>query len=168
MKFADRVYLIFLILVAAWCGGLVLAPVLSGAMPEVSSALYSCYEPICHQIDARSFHLHGGKVAVCARCSSIYFGFFLALMVYPLFRRFGAQSLPARSWIVLAVGPMALDVLLNASGVHASTLFTRAVTGGLFGFVIPFYIVPVLTEGVTQLRDQFTSRGGLSYARKAQ
>ncbi len=168
MTLVKRTYLIFLLLVAAWCGGSVLAPALSGPMPGLSSALYACYEPICHQIDSRSFHLEGGKLAVCARCSAIYVAFFLALLAYPFFRRPREQSLPSRLWVVLAIAPMVLDVVLNFTGLHASTLATRAVSGGLFGLIIPFYIVPVLTEAVSQLRGQLLSRGGLFYARKAQ
>jgi uncharacterized membrane protein len=168
MTFVKRVYLIFLLLVAAWCGGIILAPALSGPMPGVSSALYACYEPICHQIDGHSFHLGDEKLAVCARCSSIYFGFLLALIAYPFIRRLGNASVPPRPWIVLAIGPMILDVMFSLVGFHASTLLTRAVSGGLFGLVIPFFIVPVLTEAVTQLRGQLSSRGGFFYARKAQ
>ncbi|HCA81378.1 MAG TPA: hypothetical protein DEP53_16740 [Bacteroidetes bacterium] len=168
MTLTHRTYLVVVLLVAAWCGGILLAPALSGSMPGVSSALYACYEPICHQIDARSFHSDGGKLAVCARCSSIYFTFLLALIAYPLFRRLSEQSLPSRFWIVVAIGPMVVDVTLNFLGLHGSTLLTRAVSGGLFGLIVPWYIIPVLVEAVSQLRSQLLSRGGLFYARKAQ
>lgn len=168
MTLTHRIYLVLLLLVAAWCAGFFLAPSLSGSVPGVSSLLYACYEPVCHQIDGRSFHLEGEKLAVCARCTSIYVGFFFALMIYPFFRKLSEQSVPSRMWILLAVVPMALDVTLNFFGLHASTLLTRAFSGGLFGLMLPWYIVPVLIEAVSQLRGQLLSRGGLFYARKAQ
>ena len=168
MTLTHRIYLVVLLLGAAWCGGFLLAPALSGSMPGVSSVLYACYEPICHQIDARSFHLEGGKLAVCARCASMYGAFLLALVVYPLFRRLDGHPLTSPFWIALAIGPMVVDVALNFFGLHGSTLLTRAVSGGLFGLIVPWYIVPVLIEAVAQLRSQFLSRGGLFYARKAQ
>lgn len=168
MTFSRRIYAVILLLVAAWCGGFVLAPLLSGSMPGVSSALYACYQPICHQIDSRSFHVDGGKLAVCARCSAIYVGFLLALIVYPLIRRLDEHAVPSRFWIVLAIGPMIADVMLNFFGLQSSTLLTRAISGGLFGVIIPMYILPVLIEAVSQLRGQLLSRGGLFYGRKAQ
>lgn len=168
MAFATRAYLVLLLLVAVWCGGLLLAPLLAGSVPDLSSLLYRCYEPICHQVDARSFHVGGEKVAVCARCSSIYFGFLFALVVYPFLVRPGSGSAPHRNWIAFAVAPMIGDVFLSLSGLHESTLLTRAVSGGIFGLVIPFFVLPVLIEAFSQLRSQFLSRGGSFYARKAQ
>jgi hypothetical protein len=63
---------------------------------------------------------------------------------------------------------MIIDVVLNVTGIHFSTLFTRSVSGALFGLILPLYLIPVLTEAVTQLRDQLSSSGGPTYARKAQ
>jgi uncharacterized membrane protein len=168
MTFTKRTYLLLLLLVAAWCVGFFLAPMLSTTAPGVSAGLYACYEPICHQLDGRSFHVEEGKFAVCARCTSIYLGFFLALIAYPFLRRLDETSVPSRMWILLAVVPMGVDVALSFLGIHSSTFVTRAVSGGLFGFIMPWFVVPVFIEAVSQLRDQFSSRGGLFYARKAQ
>ena len=168
MEFNKRTYLILLLLVALWCGGIVLAPSLSTTLPGVSSFLYSFYSPICHQIDARSFHLFGEKIGVCSRCSSIYFGFLLSLAFYPFFQQLHAPAFPKRHWIALAVFPMLIDVLTNFAGIHDSTLLTRAITGSLFGIILPFYLIPPLLEGIAQLRDQHIARGGFFYARKTQ
>lgn len=168
MEFNTRTYLILLLLVAMWCGGIVLAPSLSTALPGVSSSLYSFYSPICHQIDARSFHLSGEKIGVCSRCSSIYFGFLFSLALYPLFRNIQVPALPKKHWIALAILPMLIDVLMNLVGIHESTLLTRAITGLLFGLILPLYLIPPLLEGIAQLRDQHLARGGFFYARKTQ
>ena len=165
---AKSIYRVFVVLVAAWCAGILLAPLLVTAAPGVSSLLYLWYEPVCHQIDARSFHLFGAKLAVCARCSSLYFGFLFSVLMYPLVRQVVGDSVPHRAWVVLAVVPMIIDVVLNVTGIHFSTLFTRSVSGALFGLILPLYLIPVLTEAVTQLRDQLSSSGGPTYARKAQ
>jgi uncharacterized membrane protein len=168
MEFNTRTYLVFLLLVALWCGGIVLAPSLSTTLPGVSTFLYSFYSPICHQIDARSFHLFGEKLSVCSRCSSIYFGFLLSVALYPFFRDIRVPAFPKRHWIALAVLPMLIDVLMNFAGVHESALLTRAVTGLAFGLILPFYLIPPLLEGIAQLRDQHIARGGFFYARKTQ
>lgn len=168
MEFNKRTYLTLLLLVALWCGGIVLAPSLGTTLPGVSSFLYSFYSPICHQIDARSFHLFGEKIGVCSRCSSIYFGFLLSLVLYPLFRNIQAPAFPKRHWIAFAILPMLIDVFMNFMGIHESTLLTRAITGLLFGLILPFYVIPPLLEGIAQLRDQHLARGGFFYARKTQ
>ncbi len=168
MEINKRTYLVLLFLVALWCGGIVLAPSLSAALPNVSSLLYSFYSPICHQIDGRSFHIVGEKLGVCSRCSSIYFGFLFSLILYPFFKNLRAPALPGRHWIALAILPMVIDVTLNFAGIHGSTLLTRAITGLTFGLVLPFYLIPPLLEGIVQLRDQFLVRGGFFYARKTQ
>ena len=166
--FKKRTYVVFVSLVAAWCGGMILAPALVERFPGLANALYAFYAPVCHQIDVRSFHLFGGKLAVCIRCSSIYFTFFLSLLAFPLFRSVTNPAYPANSWIALAMVPMAVDVFLDLTGLHTSSALTREITGALFGAILPLYLVPPLLEGVSQLRDQFHARGGFLYARKTQ
>jgi len=168
MEFNKRIYLILLLLVALWCAGIVLAPCLSSVLPGVSAFLYSFYSPICHQIDARSFHLFGEKIGVCSRCSAIYFGFLVSVALYPFFRKLRSPAFPKNHWIALAVLPMLIDVAANFVGIHDSSLLTRAITGLLFGLILPFYIIPPLLEGIAQLRDQQLAQGGFFYARKTQ
>jgi uncharacterized membrane protein len=168
MELNKRTYLVFLSLVAAWCGGILLAPILNAAHHNIASALYTFYSPICHQIDGRSFHFLGEKLGVCARCSSIYFSFLLSLLFYPALKQVATPSLPKRHWIALAIIPMVIDVCLTFTGIHSSTLLTRAVTGALFGSILPFYLLPPLLEGIAQFWDQHLARGGSVYARKTQ
>jgi uncharacterized membrane protein len=168
MESNKRVYTILLLLVALWCSGILLAPVLQTSNPGAASILYSVYSPMCHQIDGHCFHLFDAKWGVCIRCSAIYFSFFLSLLFYPLLRRLSAPSYPQRWWVVLAVAPMIIDVFLSFTGIHPSTSLTRMISGVLFGSVLPLYIVPPLLEGVAQLRSQLSARGGFFYARKAQ
>jgi uncharacterized membrane protein len=166
MESNRRVYSILLVLVALWCFGIPLAPALHASHPWASSILYSAYSPVCHQIDGHCFHLSDAKWGVCIRCSAIYFSFFLSLLFYPLLRRLSTPSYPERWWVALAVAPMIVDVFLSFTGIHPSTPFTRMISGVLFGLVLPLYIVPPLLEGVAQLRNQFSARGGFFYARK--
>ena len=63
---------------------------------------------------------------------------------------------------------MVIDVSLNVTGIHPSTVTTRAVTGVFFGAILPFYLMPPLLEGFSQAWHRLILRGGLFYARKAQ
>ncbi len=70
-----------------WCGAIVLAPAFAAWQslpPWVSSLLYRFFDPVCHQIDGRSFHLLGFPLAVCSRCSSVYLAFLAGALLYPL------------------------------------------------------------------------------------
>lgn len=168
MNTSKRIYLVFLFLVTLWCAGIMLAPLVKAFGHGASSILYSLYSPICHQIDQRSLHLAGEKLGVCARCSSIYGSFLIALLIYPLIQRLGSPLLPKRWWLSVAVVPMLIDVTLNITGIYPSTMETRAVTGIFFGAILPLYLVPPLLEGFSQLWHRLTLRGGLFYARKAE
>jgi len=168
MNTSKRIFLVFLTLVALWCAGILLAPLLKSAGLSASSILYSFYSSICHQIDGRSLHLAGHKLGVCARCASLYLGFFLALLIYPFLRTLQMKQVPGRLWLFIGVAPMIVDVLLNITGLHASTIATRTVSGLFFGALLPFYLVPPLLEAVTQVIDRLPSRGGLTYARKTE
>jgi hypothetical protein len=53
-------------------------------------AAYSVGHLICHQLPARSFHLWGAALPVCARCSGIYVGAAIAALVRA--SRFGGQA----------------------------------------------------------------------------
>lgn len=170
MEFNKRIYRIFLSLVAVWCGFIVAAPLLASYAPlsSVASQVYSLFSPICHQFDSRSFHLAGEKLGVCIRCSSIYFSFLSSLALYPMVRRLASPTIPQLRWLLLALAPMAMDVLLNLISLHLSTTLTRVLSGALFGGILPFFLFPPLVEAVSQIRNRLTLPGGIFYARKAQ
>lgn len=145
-------------------------PALLADLPSgkaVADALYQFFSLICHQLDARSFHIGSQKLAVCIRCSSIYFAFFLSLLLYPFLKLF-RHDYPPRLVLLLAALPMAADVVLNVAGVLSSSAISRVITGVLLGGVLPFYVMPSLQEAVEQLRRQILFSGGLSHARKTE
>jgi uncharacterized membrane protein len=147
-----RIYIIFTALVALWCAGILAAPVLKHTGLNGSADIaYSVFSRVCHQNDARSFHVEGEKLGVCIRCSAIYFGFLAGLLFMPLSGVLKRMQMPKPMMIIAVLIPMALDVVLNDTGLYASTTMTRAATGLLFGSVMPWCIVPLLIEACTQL-----------------
>jgi uncharacterized membrane protein len=168
MKPAKRIQLILLLLIGLWSAGILLAPMLSAAGSPIGSALYSLYAPVCHQFDHRSFHVDGEKLGVCVRCSAIYFSFFLSSVVLAAWRKKAAASLPAHRWIFVAVIPMGIDAILSLLTGYESTTVSRAVTGALFGLIMPWYVLPLFIEALSQLRTQFIIKEGSPYVREAQ
>ena len=124
----------------------------------VEDFIYRLFSRICHQLDARSLHLFGAKLAVCARCTSIYFAFLLSVVFYPLLvkrRRFTfltRETKESPRALFLSILPLLLDVVLSETGVHQSTLITRVVTGMIFGITLPFILIPPADNALKELR----------------
>lgn len=166
MDRSRTLYRILLLLVVLWCAGIVVAPLArtAGFPSAVPTSIYGVFSHVCHQFADRSFSLGGEPLAVCVRCTAIYFGFLLTLLVFPLVRSLDNEAVPPRWVLLAAVSPMALDVALNILGLHASSVLTRVLSGSLAGLVLPCYVVPPLLEGVNKL----LSPGESFNARQAQ
>jgi uncharacterized membrane protein len=148
-------YSIILVGAMVWCAAILLAPYLAASSSPFAVFVYQAFHPICHQVPERSFHLFGQKLAVCARCSSIYFAFLMGVALYPFINpSIHCSNNPTRGILVAALLPMLIDVGLDLLGIHESTFVTRTMTGIIFGVVIPFFVLPDAIEGVQQLASQ--------------
>lgn len=126
-----------------WGSLILLAPWLWDQGQTVPAALlYRAFAGVCHQIPERSFTLWGKPLGVCSRCTGVYFGFAAGVMIYPLIRRIDETSFPARSILIAAAIPIAVDFALGFLGVWANTFGSRTMTGLLFGVVVAFFITP--------------------------
>ena len=135
-------YYALLIAVLIWCGAIVMPPLAASSQPLISRVGYRFFALLCHQEDARSLHLLGYPLAVCARCSAIYFGFLLGIILSPFFSP-GVASFPRLAWVI-AIMPMLLDVGADVIGVHASSLGTRIASGAFFGAASALILTPYL------------------------
>jgi uncharacterized membrane protein len=149
------------LLTGVWCLSIVLAPVLRTQGLSVSALLYSIFSGVCHQFPDRSFHLAGEPLAVCIRCSAIYFGAWISLVFMSFTVRI--HRYPPAWLLAAAISPMAADVILSLTGLHASDTLSRTLSGLLAGVVVPYYVMPPLVESVQQL---VARSGGLSHAGK--
>src|SRR6267143_3050079 len=80
---------------------------------QLASAIYKAFSFVCHQIPERSFHLAGHKFAVCSRCSGLYAGFAVTVLVYPLARSLERTDTPSIVWLILATLPLGIDFALG-------------------------------------------------------
>ena len=173
MKSSVRLYILVAVLVSLWCIGILAAPILKHVgWTQSADILYSFFARVCHQDDARSFHIEGDKIGVCIRCSAIYFGFFLGLITLPLLRMLKRKNLLAMRFFLFAVLPMVIDAALNITGIHTSTPMTRVITGALFGMSMPWFVIPIFIEACLQLnprnKKHSSESGVVPYVRKAQ
>jgi uncharacterized membrane protein len=152
VRVATITYSVILVGAFLWCGALVLPPLLLASGWYVSAgALYQFFQPICHQLPDRSFSIAGYPLAVCIRCSAIYFGFLAGSLVFPLIVSWGERLGQYRIILCAVTLPMVLDVALDISGLHGSTDASRLYTGALFGVILPFFILPVARDAVQEL-----------------
>ena len=142
MEHNKKTYLFLLAAVTAWCL-LLLSPL---------SFVYNFFGHICHQIDSRSLHYCDTKLAVCARCSGIYFGFLFGLILVPLFKKVVVSKL--KIGLLLITLPMVVDFSLDFTGIHESNLFTRAITGLIFGISSAIFIYPSFQQAINEIFNQ--------------
>ena len=127
----------------AWCVTLIAAPyALASDHPRLVSAaatVYSAAGLICHQRDARSFHLAATQLPVCGRCSGLYFsGALGALLAWAASKQPRSVSW-TRRLLLWAAAPTALSLVLEFSGLAHPSNLGRALCalplGGAAGWI---------------------------------
>jgi uncharacterized membrane protein len=160
------VWAICAIFMTAWMGLILAAPwLMEHGHPLVARALYLGFKPLCHQIDARSFHLHDYPFAVCARCTGIYAGLAVGILLFPVLRSLRRLDSPSKWLLIAAPIPTTIDFALGFFGLWANTHWSRFVTAAFFGVIASFYIIPgALDLSVMMLRKLRGQSNGVSAA----
>ena len=152
-------WIIVLAFALAICSLIIAAPVaLASGHPAVAFNIYFPFSYLCHQIPSRSFHYAQHPLAVCSRCTGIYAGFLLGVIVYPLVRSLRSTVTPERKWLFIAAIPLAIDFSLEFLGIWHNTHSSRFFTGALLGSVVVFYVLPVLIELSLRERERSTPK----------
>lgn len=102
---------------------------------------------ICHQLPERSFFVFDQQLPLCARCTGIYIGMFIAFLFY-FFTKIIKKIKPIKPpplWInVLSIFFIFLMASHAISTIFISTSFDntlRFITGILFGISLPWYLL---------------------------
>lgn len=113
---------------------------------EWAQVIYHAFAVFCHQLPERSYFIEGHKLAVCSRCTGLYFGFAITLLLYPLLRSLRNAEMPPRIYLLLAAVPLGIDFSLTFFGVWENTHTSRLLTGALLGSVAVFYVMPGIID----------------------
>lgn len=112
----------------------------------IPDILYKIGHAICHQIPERSFFVYGKQLPLCARCTGIYLGMFIAFSFY-FFTKILKNKKPIKPpalWInIFSIFFILIMPLHALSALIISTPYDnilRFITGLLFGFSIPWYL----------------------------
>lgn len=92
----------------------------------------------CHCMDKRSFHFHGRKFPICARCTGelvgIIFSMFSCIFFY----------CDVKISIILLI-PMIVDGVIQLKTSYESNNYRRFITGFLFGYgLFMLYIISTI------------------------
>ena len=109
-----------------------LAASLVPALTPLERAAYLWFDLHCHRDPARTPHLWGVPLAVCARCAGIYFG--LGVGAALRLPRLVPRAL--RLWMAAAAALMIVDVALEARELHGAWSWLRLGTGALLGYPV--------------------------------
>lgn len=113
---------------------------------QLADGIYGAFAVLCHQLRERSYFIDEHKLAVCSRCTGLYGGFVLTLLLYPLLRSLRNAAFPDRKWLLLAAIPLAVDFSLTFFGFWENTHTSRLLTGALLGSAAVFYVMPGIIE----------------------
>ena len=126
---------------------IVMAPLAAASgYVDLANGIYRAFAPFCHQLPERSYFIDGHKLAVCSRCTGIYFGFAFTLLLYPLVRSLRNAAFPARRCLLLGTLPLLIDFSLTFFGIWENTHTTRLLTGLLLGGTSVFYVMPGIID----------------------
>ncbi len=142
----------FFLLWGGLCCLLVGAPLVSARSPSLSAFIYLFFAPVCHQRPERSFILLGHTLAVCERCTGLYFGLFLGSLLPFNGRRLFSDPIRRRVWVLASAAPMIFDALAPRLGIWTNSAGSRFATGLFFGAMV----TPLLVYGVEELLVGFS------------
>jgi uncharacterized membrane protein len=113
-----------------WCLAIVAAPLFH--LPW----LYELFSRICHQDASRSLHLAGEPLAVCIRCTSIYFAATAAIWL-------GLKS--SVRWLRVSI------VLMLCEFVFARLVLDSAVLRSMTGILIGLSAAPFVRQALEEI-----------------
>lgn len=122
--------------VSLWLVLIVLAPWMKSLEIGWNNLVYALYTSVCHQTAERSFNLAGYPFAVCARCTGLYLGFWLGLLIIPNLKFLSLRLAKQPRIILIFMFPMALDLLFPSLNTH----WTRLITGVLASFPVSVFV----------------------------
>lgn len=144
---------ILLTAAVCWLGLVVLAPFAAAHQKWWAGLTYSFFRPLCHQLPERSFLWLGYPLAVCHRCTGLYVGFLLGLLLAALIPRFRSLLAAHPRMIAAFALPLVIDVFLP------NTPLSRFVTGVLAASPIAFFVWLALDQLSDQLHGRMTQPG---------
>src|SRR5690554_4541281 len=94
---------------------------------------------ICHKKPERSFFYRGKQFPICSRCTGIFIGYIIGIIIIILSFLFNYQ-IPKPQYLFILITPMAIDGTMQFLTSYESTNIKRLITGILSGIAIMIFI----------------------------
>lgn len=111
---------------------------------------------VCHRMAARSFIWGEGTMPLCARCTGLYIGVFLAFCFFFCKRRMAAGKPFSKGQAMLTAGmilPIGVDGVGSYLGFWQSSQCMRVLSGSLVGAVVPGFLLLAVNFNPTQKNE---------------
>lgn len=123
--------LVFMVLALLMVGGAVAVALAGdGAVSEAGRLLYRL---TCHGLEHRSLHIEGSPMPICARCTGIWGGMVAGSLLF--LAGGGRRPHISPALALIAVLPLVIDGVTQATGLRESTNALRLATGAPAGVV---------------------------------
>lgn len=128
-----------------WVGVLFASPVFAarGTAAWLPAIAYPIGARICHQRIERSFSIAGVQMPVCARCTGLYVGGAIGLLLGWSVRR-QRSTTTTRAQLLAGLTPIAVTVALEWTGVIETSNLVRLATGLPAGWVAGVVVTGLL------------------------
>ena len=123
---------------------------------------------VCHQIEARSFHIHTRPFPLCARCSGLFLGALLGMIFQAVQGRKGKMpgiwasvffGLLGLAWVLDGVNSFAM-LVPSLPSVYQTTNWTRLVTGTGMGLAVAAFLWPAFIQTMYRNWHDQSALGG--------
>ncbi len=151
----NRIYW-FVLLVAIFICGAVFSPAIESLLLQsrhLESIAKSCFALVCHQEPARSYHIAGICLPVCARCTGLYTGFLAAWGLWRMVPEKRRNRPVSNVVLFTGIFPLCLDGVLNLAHIVNTPAHIRLITGFMFGAVAARSLWPALLETATIVKS---------------
>lgn len=125
---------------------------ITDTLPFPINGVYAIGDRLCHQRADRSFFINENQMPFCSRCTAIFFGISIGLLIIsllnvPLDERFIFI-------IILSMVPIGIDGLGQLFGFWESTNLIRVITGLIIGITSGFSVGVIIDEAVSWLKTK--------------
>jgi uncharacterized membrane protein len=126
-----------LIILFLWNAGLFLTPILTVSpvplLKNMGHWLYQLYDPVCHQLPHRSWHIDTIPLPTCIRCTVFYAAGLIIVVIYYI--KQSISLFPIKYYILLVL-PTAIDFTIELSGLYHNIPLIRSITAILLSFAL--------------------------------
>lgn len=147
----EKYTLIFLIIGFIWCIGIISPVIFQNNKTFIAAKpfLNQVYSTVCHQEHAKTIKIYDEEIFVCSRCTGIYIGVFMAILI-SLF------ILPKNRLLHLLISSSVFllsDVILSSIGIYSYSKYFALSTGLFFGLTLFMFLLSELkfSEQIKQL-----------------